>query len=223
MTGAKRRADAVLGKTGELLSHNLFAYCGNNPVNMADLTGLFPFNISEVSMIPVEQLPYAAHKLAGELCDESMMARKYSIKYNEGTGRIYLPNEEFIEITYHGIRNYYHMDLYIQSKGRTILKNLGDPYKFGQYTPVVPIILEMNYKGAQIRTWAVLHLNYRSNHQHFCAWLYNSDGDNGGSFGTHRTSYGRDNVLVEQASAAFNIADAFSKGGGFGNVLLCVH
>ncbi|KRU24980.1 RHS repeat-associated core domain-containing protein [Clostridium sporogenes] len=29
-------ADAVAGKAGEILSHNLFSYCGNNPVNAID-------------------------------------------------------------------------------------------------------------------------------------------------------------------------------------------
>ncbi len=32
-------ADAVVGQTGLLLSHNMFAYCYNNPVNMADPDG----------------------------------------------------------------------------------------------------------------------------------------------------------------------------------------
>nr|WP_286010125.1 RHS repeat-associated core domain-containing protein [Clostridium sp. Marseille-Q2269] len=32
-------ADAMAGKTGEILSHNLFAYCGNNPVNAIDEDG----------------------------------------------------------------------------------------------------------------------------------------------------------------------------------------
>ena len=32
-------ADAIAGSTGELLSHNVFAYCKNNPVNMHDPNG----------------------------------------------------------------------------------------------------------------------------------------------------------------------------------------
>ncbi|MGJ0909523.1 polymorphic toxin type 50 domain-containing protein [Clostridium botulinum] len=32
-------ADAVVGKAGEILSHNLFSYCGNNPVNAIDEDG----------------------------------------------------------------------------------------------------------------------------------------------------------------------------------------
>jgi RHS repeat-associated protein len=33
-------ADILLGKAGALLSHNLYAYCNNNPVNRSDPTGL---------------------------------------------------------------------------------------------------------------------------------------------------------------------------------------
>ncbi len=32
-------ADSVLGQTGGLLTHNLFAYCANNPVNAVDPSG----------------------------------------------------------------------------------------------------------------------------------------------------------------------------------------
>ncbi|WP_017413695.1 RHS repeat-associated core domain-containing protein [Clostridium tunisiense] len=32
-------ADGIVGQTGELLGHNLFAYCKNNPVNMKDEDG----------------------------------------------------------------------------------------------------------------------------------------------------------------------------------------
>lgn len=31
--------DALVGRSGELLSHNMFAYCKNNPVNMSDPSG----------------------------------------------------------------------------------------------------------------------------------------------------------------------------------------
>lgn len=34
--------DDILGKTGELLAHNLFAYCQNNVVNMRDPSGHIP-------------------------------------------------------------------------------------------------------------------------------------------------------------------------------------
>ncbi|MFF2879154.1 RHS repeat-associated core domain-containing protein [Gottfriedia sp. NPDC057991] len=32
-------ADDIVGKTGELLSHNIFAYARNNPVNHVDSNG----------------------------------------------------------------------------------------------------------------------------------------------------------------------------------------
>ena len=36
-------ADSLAGKTGNILSHNVFAYCVNNPVNMEDPSGQLPF------------------------------------------------------------------------------------------------------------------------------------------------------------------------------------
>ena len=38
-------ADALLGKTGALLSHNLFCYCGNNPVIGKDNSGSLSINV----------------------------------------------------------------------------------------------------------------------------------------------------------------------------------
>ncbi|GFZ34395.1 hypothetical protein CSC2_49210 [Clostridium zeae] len=35
-------ADGIAGQTGELLSHNMFAYCKSNPVNMKDDSGFVP-------------------------------------------------------------------------------------------------------------------------------------------------------------------------------------
>jgi len=35
-------ADSLGGKVGDLLSHNVFAYCKNNPVNMSDPSGHWP-------------------------------------------------------------------------------------------------------------------------------------------------------------------------------------
>ena len=35
-------ADGITGKTGELLSHNMYMYCMNNPINMCDDSGYMP-------------------------------------------------------------------------------------------------------------------------------------------------------------------------------------
>lgn len=40
-------ADAIIGQTGELLGHNMFAYCKNNPVNKVDLNGFKSIPIYE--------------------------------------------------------------------------------------------------------------------------------------------------------------------------------
>ncbi|WP_055666128.1 polymorphic toxin type 17 domain-containing protein [Desnuesiella massiliensis] len=42
-------ADGLVGVTGGLLSHNMFAYCMNNPINMSDPSGKFPWLI----LVPV--------------------------------------------------------------------------------------------------------------------------------------------------------------------------
>jgi RHS repeat-associated protein len=48
-------ADGLIGETGDLLTHNMYAYCANNPVMYSDTSGKFPewildvFNISDVS------------------------------------------------------------------------------------------------------------------------------------------------------------------------------
>lgn len=42
-------ADAIAGQVGELLGHNVFAYCKSNPVNMSDTSGFrsIPFDDPE--------------------------------------------------------------------------------------------------------------------------------------------------------------------------------
>lgn len=47
-------ADASGGQMGTLLSHNIFAYCVNNPVNMSDPTGYF-FTIAFPILVFVAQ------------------------------------------------------------------------------------------------------------------------------------------------------------------------
>jgi hypothetical protein len=40
-------ADAIAGSIGELLGHNIFAYCKNNPINMKDDNGFRPAFVDE--------------------------------------------------------------------------------------------------------------------------------------------------------------------------------
>ena len=69
--------DNILGKTGRLLSHNIYAYCGNNPVIRVDADGCFwetiidiatlASSIVEVSVNPGD--PWAWAGLAGDVID----------------------------------------------------------------------------------------------------------------------------------------------------------
>ena len=43
-TGRFISADSVMGRVGEVLSHNLYCYCGNNPVSLIDKNGNIPQN-----------------------------------------------------------------------------------------------------------------------------------------------------------------------------------
>jgi hypothetical protein len=45
--------DGLVGVTGELLSHNMFAYCSNNPVNMTDPDGRLAFLAALVYVAPI--------------------------------------------------------------------------------------------------------------------------------------------------------------------------
>ena len=154
-------------------------------------------------MVPVERLPYTAQKLAGEDPDEiKTTTKRYSIK-GKGTGKLYLPNNDVINFTYNGIRNYYHVDIWADDTGFKTLSGIEAPYTYGKYTPAVPIILELDYKEIKIRTWAVLHPNPHNANKEMCLWLINSDGDADGGFGSRRKSYGRDNKDIEKAPLAF--------------------
>ena len=47
VTGRFINSDSLIGSTGELNSHNMFAYCGNEPINRVDPAGFvwyYPFN-----------------------------------------------------------------------------------------------------------------------------------------------------------------------------------
>jgi len=45
-------ADALTGKRGELLNHNIFAYCSGNPINFIDIDGLKKFSYNVAYEIP---------------------------------------------------------------------------------------------------------------------------------------------------------------------------
>ncbi|MFA9397789.1 MAG: RHS repeat domain-containing protein [Clostridiaceae bacterium] len=56
-------ADGIIGQTGNLLGHNMFSYCRNNPVNLSDPTGLFP-KFPKILKNIVKAIIYVADKIA---------------------------------------------------------------------------------------------------------------------------------------------------------------
>ena len=50
-------ADSLIGVAGKLLSHNLFAYCNNNPVMMSDPSG----NYAGMSLNELKQIKRGVH------------------------------------------------------------------------------------------------------------------------------------------------------------------
>ena len=44
-TGRFISADSVMGRVGEVLSHNLYCYCGNNPIVYKDINGYSFFSM----------------------------------------------------------------------------------------------------------------------------------------------------------------------------------
>jgi hypothetical protein len=44
-------ADGLLGETGNLVTHNMYAYCGNNPVMMIDPDGKFPIWLTIIGAV----------------------------------------------------------------------------------------------------------------------------------------------------------------------------
>ena len=53
-------ADAIAGETGTLLSHNMFIYCLNNPVNMQDDGGYWPKWLKTATLVAGAALVVAA-------------------------------------------------------------------------------------------------------------------------------------------------------------------
>jgi len=65
-------ADAIAGSIGELLSHNIFAYCANNPIVMKDPTGLrhLRADFEEVDYKEVSQFTGAAKEYVQDLSNK---------------------------------------------------------------------------------------------------------------------------------------------------------
>ncbi len=70
-------ADALIGQTGELLGHNMFAYTKNNPVNMSDKNGFRPVYTMGEETDEMREASYAA---MGEASKSIIMMSKKNRK-----------------------------------------------------------------------------------------------------------------------------------------------
>ncbi|MCL2866668.1 MAG: RHS repeat-associated core domain-containing protein, partial [Clostridia bacterium] len=115
-------ADTVLGNVGGLLSHNLFAYCRNNPVSMIDSTGFdpIPWSVDNWSrVIDLSQLDaYNLNK-----------AFRNGTKANEPATLHILTNDSgiiSIAVELDQIGNNYHIDTWFQNEtsGRNAFRTI---------------------------------------------------------------------------------------------------
>ena len=89
-------ADGQTGKSGELLSHNMFAYCVNNPVNMEDPSGYLSWKtigciVAAVAVVTVIAIvaPAAAPVILGAALGAISSATISAIdQINNGNGKI---------------------------------------------------------------------------------------------------------------------------------------
>lgn len=57
-------ADTIVGNVGELLSHNMFAYCANNPVNYEDSNGYIRNPLSPLKQLQIGHRFYVVFRTA---------------------------------------------------------------------------------------------------------------------------------------------------------------
>jgi RHS repeat-associated protein len=111
-------ADTLLGNTGAVLSHNMFAYCNNNPVNRRDPSGLtsgspFEWDESPWYYSDVESLSQAymieinnGYKKNGEVSTQAVT----------GVGALYVPAlDATLEVNWGSIGKY-HLDISFPKK-----------------------------------------------------------------------------------------------------------
>ena len=98
-------ADALAGSTGDLLSHNVFAYCKNNVVNMSDPDGYMPrrtgIDYEEMNRLQYSWSTSSAHitqttthikhpsyKASSSIGDTAIQSAKTNVPINAGEGAI---------------------------------------------------------------------------------------------------------------------------------------
>ena len=122
-------ADIQLGKVGAILSHNMFSYCINNPVNRDDpagLTSISPFERDESPWFysDVLSLSQADMILAnnGYGNDDVTVNRKPT----GGEGELYVPTLDSTFMVHWSSIGTYHLDVFPKSEGRAaIMKHFG--------------------------------------------------------------------------------------------------
>lgn len=79
-------ADGIVGETGDLLSHNMYAYCKNNPVNMEDPDGYSPILVARVLVtgVKVAAKVYKTAKTVKKLTKATKKYRKVMVNVSKG-------------------------------------------------------------------------------------------------------------------------------------------
>jgi len=113
-------ADAVLGQAGALLSHNLFGYCVNNPVNRDDPSGLMPGSPFEW-----DESPWYYSDVINPSRREMIVMNngyktngKVSRKKTPGEGYLYIPVLNATFMVHWNSIGTYHLDLYPSYEGK---------------------------------------------------------------------------------------------------------
>lgn len=84
LVGRFLNVDALAGRTGEMLGHNVFAYCENNPINMKDPCGYRPIYTQDEETEEMKKISRAAmrsHVPKGEYVVETIEHHVYETQF----------------------------------------------------------------------------------------------------------------------------------------------
>ena len=83
-------ADNVIGVTGKLLSHNMFAYCNNNPVMMSDPSGNLGFGDFRVAERSMSSLYFRLRSYFSQIRKGGTVKPNYKVQNIDGAGGKYI-------------------------------------------------------------------------------------------------------------------------------------